>query len=259
MIRVAAKLAFITVLAATGVHFGYKYLEKKLLTMSCLPAESPKSSRRSSQAETAAPALPGESAPAAVVQDFEIIVSRDLFKSAADKTAMDKTKEPVLPTQVVPTKLNLMLAGTVAGTEQTARAVIVDNASKNRKQQILQIGDGVQGAVIKAITWNSITLDVNGKLEVLEMPKPKDVPGFGPPAGFNRPPMPEPDISENLPAEEGDVHGRPPVRPNRRINLPQEPEPVEIPDEAALEPPIEEPMPPELPVMEEEPQPMDAE
>ncbi|MCW5200581.1 hypothetical protein VU07_02010, partial [Desulfobulbus sp. F4] len=160
----------------------------------------------------------------------QIIVRRNLFKTAAEAAANAETKpQPSQPPPVVPTALNLTLAGTVTGTEQTARAILVNNAGKDRKQQLLQIGDGVPGtgAVIKIIDWNSITLDVNGKLEVLEMPKPKNaLPGFSTSA---RPSMPAPNQSANPIPEEPVAEGEPQARPNRRINPPPDLSQIEAP------------------------------
>jgi hypothetical protein len=258
MIRVAAKLALITALAATGVHFGYKQLEKKLLTSSCLP-ELPKNSR-----PEAATTLPAETAPIAAAQDFQIIVSRDIFQSPLATEKKQEALPSTTPQPLVPTALNLVLAGTVTGTEQTARAIIINNAGKDRKQQLLQIGDGVPGtgAVIKAIDWNSIKLDVNGKLEMLEMPKPKTA-GPGPSVGLNPPVIPpEPEMGMDTPPEEEGENGRPTTaRPNRRINLPPDSptpdEPGEITEQVPVtgEPPVDEPTPPELPIIEETPPP----
>jgi hypothetical protein len=258
MIRVIVKLAVIAALAAGGVHLGYRELQKKLLTNSCLPA-LPKQ-RKAAGEKTTVEARQGQQS-ASEPQNFQIIVSRDIFQTAAPAvvaTLPKKTPQAEVP--VVPTALKLILAGTVTGTEQTARAIIIDNTSKEKKQQLLQIGDGVQGAVIKVIDWNSITLDVNGKLEVLEMPKPKNRPGFSSPIGMI-PEMAEPDISPVV-EDEMMQRGVPPVRPNRRINLPPDPsapeEAGEITEEAAPElPTMEElPPPPELPgIVEDEPQP----
>ncbi|MCW5205823.1 hypothetical protein VU08_02665 [Desulfobulbus sp. F5] len=252
MIRVIVKLAVIAALAAGGVHLGYRELQKKLLTNSCLPA-LPKQKEAAGE-KTTVGARQGQQ-PASNLQDFQIIVTRDIFQTAAPAVAAtlpEKTPQAEVP--VVPTALKLILAGTVTGTEQTARAIIIDNTSKEKKQQLLQIGDGVQGAVIKVIDWNSITLDVNGKLEVLEMPKPKNRPGFGSPIGGMIPEMAEPDISPVV-EDEMMQRGVPPVRPNRRINLPPDPA---APEEAAPElPTMEElPLPPELPgIVEDGPQP----
>jgi type II secretory pathway component PulC len=246
MIKVAAKLAVITVLAAAGVHFGYRYLEKKMQASSCLP-EPPKNGQAAANALQPAIETPDGLMPSAAAQDFQIIVRRDLFKTVPPPTvAEEKKPEPSQP-QVVPTTLNLTLAGTVTGTAETARAIIVNNAGKDRKQQLLQIGAPVKdtAAVIKTIAWNKIELDVNGKLEVLEMPKPKSASGSGPAAAMNPPALPAQDIIS--PSEAAETQAGQPVRPNRRINLPEPEQPTEL---AADElPPGIDPTPPtELPV-----------
>ncbi|CAK8721070.1 MAG: Type IV pilus biogenesis [Candidatus Electronema aureum] len=246
MIRVIVKLVVIAALAAGGVHLGYRELQKKLLTNSCLPA-LPKQKEAAGE-KTTVGARQGQQPASDEPQNFQIIVTRDIFQTAAPAVAAtlpEKTPQAEVP--VVPTALKLILAGTVTGTEQTARAIIIDNTSKEKKQQLLQIGDGVQGAVIKVIDWNSITLDVNGKLEVLEMPKPKNRPGFGSPIGMI-PEMAEPDISPIV-EDEMMQRGVPPVRPNRRINLPPD---LSAPEEAGE---ITEEAAPELPTMEELPPP----
>ncbi len=237
MIRVLTTLAVITALAAAGAHFGYRELEKRLLTSSCLPA--PPAGPAGLAAEDGAGAAPEpEAVPAA--QNFQIIVSRDIFRSAAPDRQEKKTEPKPPPVETAqPTTLNLTLAGTLVGSGQTSRAIIISTGGE-RKQQLLQIGDGVPGtaAVIKKIEWESVLLEVNGKEETLTMPKPKSVPGFGPQAAV-LPPEPF------MPAPEAAQGGRP-VRPNRRINLPPEEPPM-----AAEEPPPQEEIPlpeePELP------------
>jgi type II secretory pathway component PulC len=216
MIKLAAKLAVITALAAVGTHFGYQQLEKQLLSSSCL-TQQPKS------AQASAVAIPDEPV-SSTDHDVQIIVRRNLFKTAADKAAAAKTPVEQPPTpQSMPTALKLVLVGTVTGTKQTARAIIINNAGKDRKQQLLQIGEEVPetNAVLKEITWNSVTLDVNGTPEVLEMPKPKSTPGSGRIAAMNPAPTPEP--SNEPPPEAAEGSGHAPMRPNRRINLPDQP------------------------------------
>lgn len=263
MIKVAAKLTVIAALAAAGTHFGYQHVEKKLLSSSCLP-ELPKNAQAAKQA---AAALPPPDESVAAEQDFQVIVHRNLFKTAAEKAAAVKPEPPPEP-PVAPTALKLTLAGTVCGTEQTARAIIINNAGGDRKQQLLQIGDGVPGtsAVIKAITWNSIELDVNGTTEILDMPKPKTLSGSGSsrPVAMNPPPLlPEPE--NNPPPQE--ENNRQVARPNRRISMPDQPmETLPMPEQPTEMPqlsdqPVElipEELPkiePSMPELQEEPQP----
>ncbi len=242
MIRVLVTLALITALTAAAAHFGYQELEKRLQASSCLPAQAAETGNL--HKDNPDSALEQEPVPTA--QNFQIIVSRDIFRSAlADK----QEKKPELkpeppPVSALPTSLNLTLVGSVIGNGQTSRAIIISNTGRDQKQQLLQIGDGVPGtaAVIKKIAWESVTLEVNGREEILTMPKPKSVPGFGPQAMLMppEPVMPEPSVAG------GDMRqGRPPVRPNRRISLP--PEEPAAPVEIAEEPPQEEIPPPEEP------------
>jgi len=262
MIKPAATLAVITALVALGTHFGYQQLEKRLLSSSCL-AQKPKSKLAS------AVAMPDEPEPPAA-HDIQIIVRRNLFKTAADKAAVKPPVEQPPAPKSLPTALKLVLVGTVTGTEQTARAIIINNAGKDRKQQLLEIGEEVPetNAVIKAIAWNSVTLDVNGTTEVLEMPKPKSTPGSGRIVAINPAPTPEP--SNDPPPEAAEGSGQAPMRPNRRINLPDQPvnkmpepdQPTEIlpepdlPVEVPTENPQQEGLP--APALPEELPPIDA-
>ncbi|MGX9726594.1 MAG: type II secretion system protein N [Candidatus Electronema sp. VV] len=238
MIRVLTTLAVITALAAAGAHFGYRELEKRLLTSSCLPEPPAAGSAGMASEDGAGPPPEPEAVPAA--QNFQIIVRRDIFRSAVPDRQEKKTEPKPPPVETAqPTTLNLTLSGTVLGSGQTSRAIIINNAGRERKQQLLQIGDGVPdtAAVIKEIDWESVTLEVNGRQEILTMPKPKSAPGFGPQAMIV-PPDPA------MPAPGEARGGRPPVRPNRRINLPPEEPPPIVEDP----PPPEEEIPlPELP------------
>lgn len=250
MIRVLATLAVITALAAAAAHFGYQELEKRLLAASCLPA--PPAGPADLREDSAGPVSEPDALPAA--QNFQIIISRDIFRSTAAKQENKRPEpEPAPPPveTVLPTTLNLTLAGTVLGSGQISRAIIINNTGRDRQQQLLQIGDGVPGAaaVIKEIDWESVTLEVNGREEILTMAKPKSAPGFRPQAMVMPPPrMPAP------PSAGGAPGGRP-VRLNRRISLPDTEAPAGPPDlpEDLLR--QEEIPPPELPAEPEELQP----
>jgi hypothetical protein len=221
MMRTAAILAAIFMAVTAVVHFGYKHLEKELQQMSCVPQTA--SQRGTAAADglvsPAAEPQPVAAPSAAQAQDFQIIVRRDIFQAGGGAAAaVQKPPEPEPVPEAVPTRLNLTLAGTVTGSPESARAIVVDNAAGNRKQLLLRVGDGVQGAVIKSIDWNKITLEVNGALEVLEMPKPNEKTftrssSSSRSAGFSPPPVQE--RTENM------NQRRPPTRPRRRISLPE--------------------------------------
>ncbi|WP_417911662.1 type II secretion system protein N [Candidatus Electronema sp. TJ] len=256
-----AKLAVIFALVAAGVHLSYRRLEEELREISCVPTKPADEAvaKQSAQAE----AMPAPDA--AAIEDFQVIVRRNIFQikqAAAAQPEKPQEEKPQAQQQAAPTALNLALAGTVTGTDETARAIIIDNTSK-KEQQILRVGDGVQGAIIKAIDWNSVTLDVNGRLELLKMPEIK--PGaLSQQVGGGRPFQPPPFLDAGSDAEA--TQGMRPVRPNRRVNLPQPgdeippeeglhvdeppPEPSEIVEEPQLPMPSEEELPLEPPPMD---------
>lgn len=178
MMRRALILAVIFITVTGGVHLCYQYVEKKLQEMSCVPMPAARSNTvAAAPAKTAAAQPQRAKAPARQGQGFQIIVRRDIFQAGGGASAMplpEKTPEPEPAPEAVPTRLNLTLAGTVIGSKETARAIVVNN-SGDRKQHLLRIGSGVPDteAVVKSIDWNKITLAVNGRLEELEMPKDK--------------------------------------------------------------------------------------
>uniref|UniRef100_UPI004056BC1C type II secretion system protein N n=1 Tax=Candidatus Electronema sp. TaxID=2698783 RepID=UPI004056BC1C len=258
MMRTAAKLAVIFAVVTAGVHFGYRRLEEELGKASCVPPPVGEEGTAAQPQEVpeSAGAVNAEDAPppdATALADFQVIVRRNIFQVKQEAPPPPPVK-PQTPQQQQPaalTALNLVLAGTVTGTEETARAIIIDNTGK-KEQLLLRVGDGVQGAIIKAIDWNSVTLDVNGKLEILKMPEINPgAPGQSS-AGGTRPFQPPPSFHAGPDMEA--MRGMPSARPNRRVNLPLD---YENPPEE--EPHIEEPHmdepPPEQPEIGIEEQP----
>lgn len=70
-----------------------------------------------------------------------------------------------------PTRLGILLLGTVSGPERVAFAVMEE---KNKKKQgLYQTGDKIQGAVIRKVLRGKVILRVKGKDEVLEMEQSK--------------------------------------------------------------------------------------
>lgn len=237
MMRTAATLAAIFIAVTAAVHFGYQHLEQKLEQMSCVPQAASQGGTVAADGPVSRPTAAPEpvAAPSAAPrQDFQIIVRRDIFQAGGGAAAVaQKPPEPEPVPEVVPTRLNLTLAGTVTGSLKSARAIVVDNATGKRKQLLLRVGDGVQGAVIKSIDWNKITLEVNGRLEELEMPKPNEKTftrsaGSSSSAEFSPPPVQE---------QTGNLNrSRPPTRPMRRISLPELNQPADnAPDLPGLE------------------------
>jgi len=102
-------------------------------------------------------------------REYKLIVTRNLFKVAAEKPDKDSSG-PVTGREdskkLEPTSLELVLWGTVTG-KANPWAVIEDK--KTRKQNLYQIGDSVQNAEIKKIFRHEVVLNYEGKAQVLVM------------------------------------------------------------------------------------------
>lgn len=248
MIRVLSKLMFLSLMASLGVHLGYKELEKKVIQPPWFSVEERTESQHIEGLEALVAGL-DEQALQQVSKDTRIILQRNLFQTGATPPVAPQVvpKQEVQPVveAPVPTSLNLTLVGTAVGTQGNSRAIIVD-PQKRGEQMLVQVGDGIQGAIVQAIEWDKVVLDVSGKKEILEMPKAQDSP---PPAATARVqavrsprtvPIPPPPPRQTLPDEvlQPDTQTRrprpPPLRPQRRIDLPAaEPSP-ELPPDLSL-------------------------
>jgi general secretion pathway protein C len=98
--------------------------------------------------------------------NYGAIASRDLFKTGP--AAVDATSQVNIE-DLEQTELNLKLWGTVARQSGKTYAVIED--TKKREQNLYQVGDTIQDAVVKMVLREKVVLNVNGKDEVLEMEK----------------------------------------------------------------------------------------
>lgn len=100
------------------------------------------------------------------VRDHTIILRRNLFgpppsgpkpvEVVSDYTANLETST-----------LNVVLMGTITGSEGATRAFILDK--KKNDQQLYETGDAVQGAIIKEILRGKVILTFNGQDEILDM------------------------------------------------------------------------------------------
>ena len=70
-----------------------------------------------------------------------------------------------------PTRLGIVLLGTVSGPERVSFAVMEEKGGK--KQGLYQTGDKVQGALVKKVLRGKVILEVGGKDEILEMEQAK--------------------------------------------------------------------------------------
>jgi hypothetical protein len=224
MIRAALTLVIITLLVGGGVYFGADRLERILLDG--VPAGKSVTRAAAGKKAPARHRKNSRRAPAIAVtakQGFQIIVSRNIFEAA-----LEKKSEPVktkVEEEVKPTKLNLVLLGTVVGDENDARAIVVDKTAN--KQDIYRIGDAVQGALIESIGRGRITLDVNGKKESLLI---KEREGGGPAAPGGQ------GVNTAMERRASAATGKKPfVKPHRRITFQRNVKPVKkiVPKAAA--------------------------
>lgn len=214
MIRIVLKLFLLFILVYAGVHLWYARLEKRLLVEASSPPESAASKqvprKESVQKPTTQPAHNGD--------DFQVIVARNIFEAVPEQAAkpekqVPKEKEPEKTT------LKLVLQGTVSGSERDARAIIVDE--KEKKQDLYQVGDAVQGAIITAIERGRVILELNGSKQFLMIKERKGGGNGGGSSGF----IPEPSSasarrSRTSFSRTGD-RVPPAVVPHRRINFRQ--------------------------------------
>jgi len=98
--------------------------------------------------------------------NYRAITRRNIF-GAVEKAAPVPELEVKEIETLEPTTLDLSLLGTIAGDQESARAIIFDR--KKKSQNIYRIEDTVQGAVIKQILRGKVVLRVDGRDEILYM------------------------------------------------------------------------------------------
>jgi general secretion pathway protein C len=101
---------------------------------------------------------------------YSVITDKNLFQvltqnpETAGQAPSEKKDEPPLEK----TRLQLDLWGTVTATSDGLSYAVIEN-KKSREQSLFQIGDRVEGAVIKKIDRNRIILHLDGQDQVLEV------------------------------------------------------------------------------------------
>ena len=117
-------------------------------------------------------------AKTAAIQDFTIIVERNIF-GATEKAEPPPVEEEVEPIETLEeTTLQLSLLGTIAGDSVNARAIILDLKDRGGGQDIYRVGDTVQGAEIRQILRGKVILRHGEQDEVLNMVEGEDL-GLG--------------------------------------------------------------------------------
>lgn len=147
----------------------------------------------------------------------EVILQRNLFGALTG----DKPAAPSVPAKTeapTATSLQIVLMGTVTGSEGTERAIILDKAKK--KQELFNTGDEVQGALVKEIRRGKVILAQNGREEILDI---SEAAKMRPRVPIPAPPPPVVPVKNAAP-------------PEKNIN-PPEVEPQPPPAEAAADTP----------------------
>ncbi len=154
MYRAIVTLLTLTILIYSGVTILYNNIEARL--RSYQPVAKVTKEEKSQKRVEADTEKPHSS-------DYKVIATRNIFKAVlqAPDTQQIKSEEENLKE----TRLKLSLLGTSTGDQEYARAIIVDENKK--KQQLLRVGDPIQGARIEKISRGRVVLKVNGKSEVL--------------------------------------------------------------------------------------------
>ena len=212
MLRVAVKLVLIFILVYTGVRIWYGRLEEKLLVM---PETGVADAVLEDEEKTEILRKP---------DDYTIIVDRNIFQAGITE-AVEETAE-VQPEELEPTKLKLSLMGTVFGKERDSRAIIADDLKK--QQDIYQVGDTIQGSMIKAIDRGRVILEVKGVDEVLTLIERE---GGGP--AYEPPPSEfyqEPVEPQEVPVFDQPEVVQEPVEPQEQPQTPEQSEAVEVPE-----------------------------
>jgi general secretion pathway protein C len=109
-------------------------------------------------------AAPKKSITPRRLSDYDVINIRSIFGKAG--AGLTGTKGDISQVENLdPTSLDVILLGTVAGSDEDAYAVIEDKTK--RTQDIYHIGDSIKDAVLKNIYRNKVVIRFNGKDEIL--------------------------------------------------------------------------------------------
>lgn len=100
-------------------------------------------------------------------RNYAIILERNLFGSLPEKTIEEMVNDKDYTEDIELTNLDIVLFGTVQGTEGTSRAIIFDKTVN--KQDLYEKGDVVQSASIEKILRGKVILSFNGRDQMLDM------------------------------------------------------------------------------------------
>ncbi len=144
--------------------------------------------------------------------DYMVIVQRNIFGSSPPVDEEDRVVENDPVQEMDVTRLDIVLKGTIRVGGGKSRAIILDKTDK--KQNMYQEGDTIQGAFVKEILRTKVILSYNGKDEVLIMSDTAGAAEFPSPVAVNPQVEGGAAFTENL------------RKPTRRIVQPQSLKPV---------------------------------
>ncbi len=164
----------ITLVCVGGVEIFYQGFEYFVL-------KSPKiETKVQTKQETVVNAGPTEQTEEAQKPDYRIILQRNLFASYKRDTEPKTEDAPQEETAELATELNLVLMGTVSGTENSRRAIILNK--QTREQEIYSAGEVIEGALIEEIKRGEILLTIDGQRKRLDMSEAAEMrPAYKPP------------------------------------------------------------------------------
>ncbi|MGW8194163.1 MAG: type II secretion system protein N [Desulforhopalus sp.] len=152
-------LLFVTLICVIAVEGGYQAFEYFILN------PEPIADATQPQVETTGEE---QNTTAQITKpDYRIILQRNLFGPPPGSDEKESATPSEYPDDLEATSLNIILMGTISGTEGTHRAIILD---KNlNEQELYETGDAIQGALVKEIMRGKVILALNGKDEILDM------------------------------------------------------------------------------------------
>ncbi len=103
--------------------------------------------------------------------DYSVITRRNLFASLKGSDIKVQKEDPLRALE--PSSMDVVLMGTISGAGDGVRAVIYDK--KDKKQELFQVGDYIQQAIIKQIMRGKVILNLNGKDEMLDISEARNV------------------------------------------------------------------------------------
>lgn len=159
-IPVLVPLLCITLLCVGLVEGGYQLFEHFIL----VPVEKAEIGEAETTVQQATTPVEGEKKI-----DYRIILQRNLFGPQPDseKTAEAAVPVPESTEPPMATGLDIVLMGTITGSEGNERAIIMDK--KSFHQELYEKGGAVQGAFVKEIARGKVVLSYDGRDEILDM------------------------------------------------------------------------------------------